>query len=166
MAVSSFDDGISNGPWLRLKSLVSANSRVNLRQSDKRTLPMTLLLRIQPRLSQLCRRPCNRPSVHTVTSRFSFSEGRGPSTSEFERPSPPRLPKQLQEEFERLQKGAQHGSSGKRSAAGEELHPDVRPPPPAEFSGDRNPLTGEIGGPKTEPTKHGDWSYGGRTTDF
>jgi len=127
---------------------------------------MTLVLRIQPRLSQLCHRLCNRRAVQSVASRSSFSEERRPLTAEFERPSPPRLPKQLQEEFERLQQGAQHGSSGKRGAAGEELHPDARPPPPAEFSGDRNPVTGEIGGPKTEPTKHGDWSYGGRTTDF
>jgi len=127
---------------------------------------MMFLLRIQSRLSQLCLRACNERTFRALAPRFSFSEERSPPSTQFERPSPPRLPKQLQEEFEILQKRAQDGPSGKRGAAGEELHPDARQPPPAEFSGDRNPVTGEIGGPKTEPTKHGDWSYGGRTTDF
>ncbi|EFX06475.1 hypothetical protein CMQ_6796 [Grosmannia clavigera kw1407] len=38
-----------------------------------------------------------------------------------------------------------------------------------EFDGDRNPLTGEVGGPKTEPLRwgsNGDWSFNGRVTDF
>ncbi|KAF3110118.1 putative mitochondrial protein, conserved [Orbilia oligospora] len=34
------------------------------------------------------------------------------------------------------------------------------------FEGERNPVTGEVGGPKTEPTKYGDWSFNGRVTDF
>ncbi|KAF3318520.1 putative mitochondrial protein, conserved [Orbilia oligospora] len=34
------------------------------------------------------------------------------------------------------------------------------------FEGERNPITGEVGGPKTEPTKYGDWSFNGRVTDF
>jgi len=42
----------------------------------------------------------------------------------------------------------------------------MRRPVQAEFQGDRNPVTGEVGGPKTEPTKHGDWSFGGRASDF
>ena len=87
-------------------------------------------------------------------------------TSEYERPSPPRLPKHLQEEFEKLQKQAESNSTGNIGPDGQELHPDVRQPVPAEFTGDRNPSTGEIGGPKTEPTKHGDWSFRGRTSDF
>ncbi|KAJ0125303.1 DUF1674 domain-containing protein [Diaporthe amygdali] len=40
---------------------------------------------------------------------------------------------------------------------------------PPEFDGDRNPKTGEVGGPKTEPLRWGsagDWSYNGRVTDF
>lgn len=40
---------------------------------------------------------------------------------------------------------------------------------PPEFEGDRNPKTGEIGGPKNEPLRwggDGDWSYNGRVTDF
>ncbi|ROW06966.1 hypothetical protein VMCG_04205 [Cytospora schulzeri] len=40
---------------------------------------------------------------------------------------------------------------------------------PPEFEGDKNPKTGEVGGPKTEPLRWGsagDWSYNGRVTDF
>ncbi|KAK9382501.1 uncharacterized protein V2V93DRAFT_365280 [Kockiozyma suomiensis] len=35
-----------------------------------------------------------------------------------------------------------------------------------EFEGDVNPKTGEIGGPKQDPLKHGDYSFNGRVTDF
>ncbi|KAL8820521.1 MAG: hypothetical protein Q9191_007500 [Dirinaria sp. TL-2023a] len=52
---------------------------------------------------------------------------------------------------------------------GEELHPDVRRGARPEFEGDRNPKTGETGGPKNEPLRWGggvDWSYNGRVTDF
>ena len=52
---------------------------------------------------------------------------------------------------------------------GEELHPDVRRGARPEFEGDKNPKTGEVGGPKNEPLRWGaagEWSYNGRTTDF
>ncbi|MCJ1274654.1 putative mitochondrial protein, conserved [Puttea exsequens] len=52
---------------------------------------------------------------------------------------------------------------------GEELHPDVRRGARPEFEGERNPRTGEVGGPKSEPLRWGggvDWSYNGRVTDF
>lgn len=52
---------------------------------------------------------------------------------------------------------------------GEELHPDIRRGVQPEFEGDRNPKTGEVGGPKNEPLRWGggvDWSYNGRVTDF
>ena len=52
---------------------------------------------------------------------------------------------------------------------GEELHPDVRRGTQPEFQGERNPKTGEVGGPKNEPLRWGggvDWSYNGRVTDF
>ncbi|KAL6717318.1 hypothetical protein ACLMJK_005233 [Lecanora helva] len=52
---------------------------------------------------------------------------------------------------------------------GEELHPDVRRGTQPEFEGDRNPKTGETGGPKNDPLRWGggvDWSYNGRVTDF
>lgn len=52
---------------------------------------------------------------------------------------------------------------------GEELHPDIRRGVQPEFEGEKNPKTGEIGGPKNEPLRWGgnvDWSYNGRVTDF
>ena len=52
---------------------------------------------------------------------------------------------------------------------GEELHPDVRLGAQPEFEGERNPKTGEVGGPKNEPLRWGaagEWTYNGRTTDF
>ena len=52
---------------------------------------------------------------------------------------------------------------------GEELHPDIRRGVLPEFEGERNPKTGESGGPKNEPLRWGggvDWSYNGRVTDF
>jgi len=52
---------------------------------------------------------------------------------------------------------------------GEEVHPDVRRTAKPEFEGDRNPKTGETGGPKNDPLRWGgevDWSYNGRVTDF
>lgn len=52
---------------------------------------------------------------------------------------------------------------------GEELHPNVRRGAPPEFEGDKNPNTGEVGGPKNEPLRWGaagDYSYNGRVTDF
>ena len=57
----------------------------------------------------------------------------------------------------------------KASGRGEELHPDVRRGALPEFEGERNPKTGEVGGPKNEPLRWGggvDWSYNGRVTDF
>lgn len=57
----------------------------------------------------------------------------------------------------------------KATGDGEELHPDIRRGVQPEFEGDRNPKTGEVGGPKNEPLRWGggaDWSYNGRVTDF
>jgi len=45
----------------------------------------------------------------------------------------------------------------------------IRQGAPPEFEGEKNPKTGEIGGPKNEPLRWGsggDWSYNGRVTDF
>ncbi|SPQ27065.1 a079654b-94b9-4b81-b518-38e48885ac90 [Thermothielavioides terrestris] len=45
----------------------------------------------------------------------------------------------------------------------------IRRGAPPEFEGDRNPRTGEVGGPKNEPLRWGstgDWSFNGRVTDF
>lgn len=49
------------------------------------------------------------------------------------------------------------------------LSAGMRKGAPPEFEGEKNPKTGEIGGPKNEPLRWGsagDWSYNGRVTDF
>jgi hypothetical protein len=51
-------------------------------------------------------------------------------------------------------------------ASDSEMHPDAYKKPAPEFEGNVNPKTGEVNGPKNEPLKHGDWSFGGRVTDF
>ncbi|KAI8971347.1 hypothetical protein BDB01DRAFT_811469 [Pilobolus umbonatus] len=54
----------------------------------------------------------------------------------------------------------------KDNTSTDELHDDAMKKPTPEFEGDVNPKTGEINGPKNEPVKHNDWSFGGRVTDF
>ncbi|CCK69292.1 Sdh8p KNAG_0C01780 [Huiozyma naganishii CBS 8797] len=100
-------------------------------------------------------------------------------------PSPPKLPREEQEEFERLQKVAHsqntiraHNARVTGDTTKESLNsavltkndigafsPEYRKTIP-EFEGDVNPKTGEVGGPKQDPLKHGDWSFNGRVTDF
>lgn len=63
-----------------------------------------------------------------------------------------------QAEFEQLVKDA--------AATPATSHPDAKTPVPDEFVGDTNPSTGEVGGPKREPVRFGDWSFKGRVTDF
>lgn len=101
-----------------------------------------------------------------------------PSNPFIARPGPHPLPLEDQKEFEELVRKAQAPLSTSpkthvTSSNGDELleaaverHPDARKPIPAEFEGDVNPVTGERGGPKREPVKHNDWSYGGKVTDF
>lgn len=100
-------------------------------------------------------------------------------------PSPPKLPKEQQEEFERLQKIAnsqaaiddynqklQGNGTTSTSSAPPNLKTDIggfstsylKTIP--EFEGDVNPKTGEKGGPKQDPLKFNDWSFNGRVTDF
>ncbi|KAK9454288.1 hypothetical protein V1511DRAFT_471676 [Dipodascopsis uninucleata] len=97
------------------------------------------------------------------------------------KPGPPRLPQNEQDEFENLVKKANEsafklddseivaqsssGSNSKLSSA-EMYHPDYRGRTIPEFEGDVNPKTGEIGGPKQDPLRHGDYSFNGRVTDF
>jgi Protein of unknown function (DUF1674). len=109
-------------------------------------------------------------------------------------PAPPRLPKEEQEIFEELQKQSTGAFSTPQvnqvsdsapelesaaatvetkqinaSGEGEELHPNLRLGEQPEFEGEKNPKTGEVGGPKTEPLRwggNGDWSFSGRVTDF
>ncbi|GAA5826145.1 hypothetical protein JCM11251_007180 [Rhodosporidiobolus azoricus] len=98
-------------------------------------------------------------------------------SSNFSRPSPPPLPPQQQREFKELLRRVNAPASAPAEEGeavrydqpeGEEVasHPDYRRKPKAEFEGDKNPRTGEVGGPKNEPLVHGDWAYGGKVTDF
>lgn len=106
-------------------------------------------------------------------------------------PAPPRLSKEDQEEFERLQREASTTNAFKEynrkaeADAGIEsdtttdepvltktdttvtfnYHPEYRHVKP-DFEGDKNPVTGEVGGPKQDPLRHGDYSFNGRVTDF
>lgn len=99
------------------------------------------------------------------------------SRSSFTRPGPPPLPAADQAEFEAQQKAAQTvgatpastlppGEVSKEVDVDLEKHRDLRRGPIPEFMGDRNPKTGETGGPKVDPFKSGDgdWSYAGRVT--
>jgi hypothetical protein len=147
-------------------------------------------------------------------SRRTFSISARHSTSFKSGPAPPRLPRDEQELFEKLQKQSTGAFStpqpspstkpnirmqinqspdsspsasrpqinqspdstpeirfenGKEIKKGDEVHPNMRRGAPPEFEGERNPKTGEVGGPKNDPLRWGgsaDWSYNGRVTDF
>lgn len=84
------------------------------------------------------------------------------------RPGPPRLPFKEQQEWEDLIRRNQSGSQSD-SKEDLQLHPDARRPVQPDFEGETNPITGEIGGPTKEPLQwgpNGEWTYGGRSTDF
>lgn len=58
-----------------------------------------------------------------------------------------------------------------QSSKGEKMEPQASEKssddPYAPFPNDRNPVTGEIGGPRgPEPTRYGDWERKGRVIDF
>ncbi|KAG7192053.1 putative mitochondrial protein, conserved [Scheffersomyces spartinae] len=102
-------------------------------------------------------------------------------------PGPPRLPKEQQEEFERLQHiansqaaideyNAQMESKGYTESTVEET-PKVNTTDIGgfqslkiipEFEGDVNPKTGERGGPKQDPQRYSkdEWTFNGRVVDF
>ncbi|KFM77498.1 hypothetical protein X975_14777, partial [Stegodyphus mimosarum] len=49
----------------------------------------------------------------------------------------------------------------------EETADKEKPDPYAPFPDNRNPITGEVGGPRgPEPTRYGDWERKGRVSDF
>ncbi|KAM5454327.1 hypothetical protein MaudCBS49596_002344 [Microsporum audouinii] len=131
--------------------------------------------------------------IYTHTSRpasrcLSVSSVRDSKPSRFApSPSPPRLDPDEQEVFENLQQQSTGAFSTPRSppqinqspqsqpedvlqSPGDgDIHPDLRRGAKPEFEGEKNPKTGEIGGPKNEPLRwggDGDWSYNGRVTDF
>ncbi|KAH0556421.1 hypothetical protein GP486_005659 [Trichoglossum hirsutum] len=135
-------------------------------------------------------------NTHGVRTLLSATSRRTLSNRFSPKPSPPRLPPEEQALFERLQEASTGAFSTPRTGTnaapssgsadgtadtvlnaelkvvtgqGEELHPDVRRGAKPEFEGEVNPKTGEVGGPKNEPLRwghQGDWSYGGRVTDF
>ncbi|KAK9324976.1 hypothetical protein V1517DRAFT_254997 [Lipomyces orientalis] len=109
------------------------------------------------------------------------------------RPGPPRLGQEEQDEFERLLEKANSGafapdekapglepvgssakgsspgsdeSSGSGSGSGSGVQSPYSGRTIPEFEGDVNPKTGEVGGPKQDPLRHGDYSFNGRVTDF
>ncbi|GAA6015646.1 hypothetical protein JCM10207_008158 [Rhodosporidiobolus poonsookiae] len=136
-------------------------------------MPYSLLRTTGHTLCTTLARPCSRPvSLRTFATSFASSN----SGSGFARPAPPPLPPQQQREFEELLRKVNAplaGTSPEDKAAafaqpeGDEVrHPDYRAKPRAEFEGETNPVTGEVGGPKREPLHHGDWAYGGKVTDF
>ncbi|KAK6500757.1 putative mitochondrial protein, conserved [Arthrobotrys conoides] len=122
-------------------------------------------------------------SILLQTRRFSTHL---PNLSTFKpSPSPPRLPKKDQETFESLTKSSMGAFStshlqsspstttSKKDIQEEEdiltelKHKDLLTGGEKPlFEGEKNPVTGEVGGPKTEPTKYGDWSFNGRVSDF
>lgn len=137
----------------------------------------TMLARIFKQPSTLC--PLR---VGTSSIRF-FSP---PSKFDFQ-PGPPRLPKEQQEEFEKLQSIANsqiaieeyNDQIAQQQAEGSTQEPkapivnseigsfsSLKLVP--DFESEVNPKTGERGGPKQEPLKHtkDEWSFNGRVIDF
>lgn len=115
-----------------------------------------------------------RPSLTTFTTVRALSNPI-PRLRDFSRPGPPPLPAAEQAEFERLQKAAEvavpahleNATPEELLKATEELaHRDLRRGAAPEFTGDVNPKTGEVGGPKRDPFQAGeaDWAFGGRVT--
>lgn len=116
--------------------------------------------------------------IRTYSSKFSPEQ----------MPAPPKLPKEQQEEFERLQKIANSQSAiddynrkiqedgSHVSTANSSPSPDLKTDIGGfstnylktipEFEGEVNPKTGEKGGPKQDPLKYNDWAFNGRVTDF
>lgn len=94
------------------------------------------------------------------------------SSPPYTRPGPPPLPSHQQREWAELIRQRQLPATSISQTEQEaqlQLHPDAPRPIQPDFEGDTNPATGEIGGPKKEPLRWGaggEWTYGGRATDF
>jgi hypothetical protein len=93
----------------------------------------------------------------------SAALARSKPTTLIDKPGPPPLPAAEQREFEELLR--QHNAPLAASEASSDevvaYHPDMRKGARPKFQGEKNPWTGEVGGPKTEPVAWNDWSYGG-----
>ncbi|WFD26480.1 hypothetical protein MNAN1_001463 [Malassezia nana] len=92
------------------------------------------------------------------------------SDAPFSRPGPIPLSKEEQKEFERLVREKEQSlpfADTNQEGQSTNAHPDARQKADAEFEGDVNPVTGEVGGPKTDPLRwNAEWTFGGRATDF
>ncbi|KAF9958714.1 putative mitochondrial protein, conserved [Mortierella alpina] len=104
-------------------------------------------------------------AVRTASTRVTLPAVTGGTYRSYSKGLRPRGPGPIplgsskdQAEFEKLVKDA--------AATPATSHPDAKTPVPDEFVGDTNPSTGEVGGPKREPVRFGDWSFKGRVTDF
>ncbi|KAL2008745.1 hypothetical protein VTN00DRAFT_6939 [Thermoascus crustaceus] len=103
-----------------------------------------------------------------------FEELQRQSTGAFSTPRTPPKVNQSPDSAAAAEQPATPTSSPSRAETkaldeGEELHPNLRLGAQPEFEGEKNPKTGEIGGPKNEPLRwgaSGDWSFNGRVTDF
>ncbi|KAG8627531.1 hypothetical protein KVT40_005014 [Elsinoe batatas] len=106
----------------------------------------------------------------------AFSQPKGPDTTtaetspaDVETTAPRRWPMRVNQPGEAQTSDATPSVRLDAEGDGEELHPNIRRGAPPEFKGEKNPKTGEVGGPKNEPLRWGhggDWSYNGRVTDF
>ncbi|POY73517.1 hypothetical protein BMF94_3454 [Rhodotorula taiwanensis] len=173
-------------PTTTIRSI--ATRPVSTRSAARPTSPplfFPIVIRSLPTRSSLIS-PSSAPARRSFGALATSSSRR--NGSDFSRPAPPALPPHLQREFDELVRRAQTpaapgikldseleveaqqggGAQADKHKADpeQEMHPDLRRKPKPEFQGERNPLTGEVGGPKIEPLKHGDWQYGGRATDF
>ncbi|PLW08652.1 hypothetical protein PCANC_02990 [Puccinia coronata f. sp. avenae] len=125
--------------------------------------------------SNLLRSTCRRDTSSQSTPRGGTSglETRKTRVGYQPSPSPPALPPKEQREFIALinksnsSPAQQSHASNDNSSSTSQSHPDLRNLGPEEFSGDTNPKTGEVNGPKRDPLKWpNEWGYGGRATDF
>ncbi|CCX32869.1 hypothetical protein FPQ18DRAFT_321949 [Pyronema domesticum] len=113
-------------------------------------------------------------SLRTIgLRRISTTTPRAAAFNLRERPGPPRLPKEEQEEYERLQRESTGAFQTSHTVTEQEIevsesdvHKDLRKGAKPEFEGEVNPKTGEVGGPKNDPLRYSEWTYNGRATDF
>lgn len=135
-------------------------------------------------LARIFKQPSTLCPLRVGTSSIRFFSP--PSKFDFQ-PGPPRLPKEQQEEFEKLQSIANsqiaieeyNDQIAQQQAEGSTQEPkapivnseigsfsSLKLVP--DFESEVNPKTGERGGPKQEPLKHtkDEWSFNGRVIDF
>jgi len=93
----------------------------------------------------------------TKTSAASSTEGSGDGTKKLKKAQTP--VGQLDDSWETKSSRAEPTKAGPKAPAETD--------PYAPFPDERNPITGEIGGPRgPEPTRYGDWERKGRISDF